>query len=66
MLIHTLLGDIEEAELAKEEERTAIHCGHTIVTRYYFKDELVRQDSRIEVERTPALGSAGGLFAKGK
>ncbi len=66
MLIHTLLGEIEEAELTKEEERTAIHCGHTVTTRYYFKDELVRQDTTVEVERSPALGSAGGLFSKGK
>lgn len=65
MLIMTLLGEMDDSLLDKEVQRTKVDCGHAVVTRYFFKGELVRQDTLIEVDKVPAIGSKGGLFSKG-
>jgi len=65
MLINTLLGELDDSLLEKEVQRSKVDCGHAVVTRYFFKGELVRQDTVIEVEKVPAIGSKGGLFTKG-
>ena len=65
MLINTLLGEMDDSWLEKEVQRSKVDCGHAVVTRYFYKGELVRQDTTIEVEKVPAIGSKGGLFTKG-
>jgi len=65
MLINTLLGELDDSLLEKEVQRSKVDCGHAVVTRYFYKGELVRQDTIIEVEKVPAIGSKGGLFTKG-
>ena len=61
----TLLGELDESVLQKEVTRTKVDCGHAVVTRYFYEEELVRQDTLIEVDKVPAIGSKGGLFSKG-
>ena len=58
--IKTLLGDIEEEDLVVEETREPAVCGESVTRRYFYKDELVRQDCTVEIHRGVILGGKGG------
>lgn len=59
MLITTLLGPVEEETLTKEVDEKKTPDGKAITTRYFLEGELVRQDFKFEVEKSPAIGGYG-------
>ena len=53
--MHTLIGDLDPATLAKEIETEKVPCGLSRTTRFFKDGKLVRQDCEILVSGQPPV-----------